>query len=162
MTAWAILLAIVLGSSATAFEPYASSTCPALFRSMIGPSLTDADVDRIVSGDGQTSQVAEMGEHALSFLAGAEHLSGLEKAELWPRMAVRIARLSGRRFTSVPRSVDAAHLAVFQGHRGELLVIDLQDGQLYRGWYGDAVPADFDFAEALRTQRLRKLGGPSK
>ena len=142
-------------------EPYELATCPALFRSMIRPELADEDLDKILLGGETHVQVADMGNHALSFLAGGEHLSGHDKADLWERFAVRIAQLSGRRFTCVPQYIDDTRYAVYRGHRGELLAIDLTSGQLYRGWHEELIPENFDVGESIRTQRLRPLGSAS-
>jgi hypothetical protein len=128
--------------------------------------LSKSETEAILRGDTpEPYPIAEdLGSNALSYLAMAEHLTGQQKAELWEQFLEGIQSITRRRLTSREQSdIDDKTVRVFRGHKGELLVISLENGQVYRGYTEEGfLPADWSLKTELGRGSLRKLGNPSR
>src|SRR4051812_45968571 len=124
------LFLLTYSISARDLGPYVPSpraACPlTLIKIAWKYPLDDTDIKIILRGDNNAKIGAVMGTNALSYLAGAVHLSGRVKADLWERFSRTIPGLAEESFISEKKTLNDKNVAAFVGDTGELVVYDLE------------------------------------
>lgn len=127
--------------------------------------LTRPQIDGLLRGDDPepVATTKSMGGNALSYLYMATHLTGAQKAELWELFTERIRALTRQPFKTKQDDITDQTIKAYRGPNGILLVIRLEDGQLFKGGTDENfLPEDWDYKKEIGRGRLQPVGSPSR